>query len=157
MTPAHDPVDFEIAGRHALEPVVVIDVAGVITEEGGDFAGMDRMEARKAVRASLDEEGLLAGVESHHHAVGHCSRCGTVVEPMLSLQWFVRVDALVGPAVEAVTSGDTRFVPDRWRTSTCSGWATCATGASADSCGGVTGSPPGTATPVPRCRCPAPT
>ncbi len=94
---------------------MVIDVAGVITEEGGDFAGMDRMEARKAVRASLDDEGLLVGVESHHHAVGHCSRCGTVVEPMLSLQWFVRVDALVGPAVEAVTSGDTRFVPDRWR------------------------------------------
>ena len=113
--PGPRPVDFEIGRRHGLEPVVVIDVAGVITEEGGDFAGLDRLEAREAVRTALEAQGLLVGVEQHHHAVGHCSRCRTVVEPMLSLQWFVKVDALVGPAVEAVDAGDTRFVPDRWR------------------------------------------
>ncbi|MBA2338288.1 MAG: valine--tRNA ligase [Acidimicrobiia bacterium] len=115
VTPAHDPLDFDIASRHGLDPVVVIDEAGTITAAGGAFAGMDRMAARAAVKAALTEQGLLVGVEEHRHAVGHCSRCRTVVEPLLSLQWFVAMTPLVGPAIEAVTGGASRFVPARWR------------------------------------------
>ena len=115
VTPAHDLVDFEIAGRHGLEPVVVIDVAGVITEEGGDFAGLDRLEAREAVRTALEAQGLLVGVEQHHHAVGHCSRCGPWWSRCCRCSGSSRWTPWSGPAVEAVVSGDTRFVPDRWR------------------------------------------
>jgi valyl-tRNA synthetase len=115
VTPAHDQLDFEIAARHGLGPVAVIDDSGVITAAGGRFSGMDRMEARQAVKRALDDEGLLVAIEPHRHAVGHCSRCGTVVEPLLSLQWFVEVAPLVGPAIDVVTSGEARFIPDRWR------------------------------------------
>ncbi len=115
VTPAHDSVDFEIAARHGLEPVVVIDVSGEITDAGGRFAGMDRMEARQAVKRALEDEGALVATEPHQHAVGRCSRCTTVVEPLLSLQWFVEVAPLVGPAVDVVTAGEARFIPDRWR------------------------------------------
>ena len=111
VTPAHDPVDFEIAARHGLEPVVVIDVSGEITDAGGRFAGMDRMEARQAVKRALEDEGALVATEPHHHAVGRCSRCTTVVEPLLSLQWFVEVAPLVGPAIDVVTAGEARFIP----------------------------------------------
>ncbi len=114
VTPAHDPLDFEIGERHDLEPIIVIDTEAKITKAGGRFAGVDRYEAREAVRHSLKEEGYLVRVEDHHHSVGHCSRCGTVVEPMLSLQWFVKVAPLVAPAIEAVREGTPRFVPKRW-------------------------------------------
>ncbi|CAN5413618.1 MAG: valine--tRNA ligase [Acidimicrobiia bacterium] len=115
VTPAHDRLDFEIGGRHGLEPVVVIDDIGMITPAGGGFAGMDRMEARTAVISALSEQGFLLGVEDHHHAVGRCSRCHTVVEPVLSLQWFVAVTPLVGPAVDVVSDGASRFIPERWQ------------------------------------------
>jgi valyl-tRNA synthetase len=114
VTPAHDPLDFEIGGRHGMEPIQVIDTDARITAAGGRFAGTDRYEAREMIRFALKEEGYLVKVEDHHHSVGHCSRCGTVVEPLLSLQWFVAVQPLVGPAIEAVKTGETRFIPQRW-------------------------------------------
>ena len=114
VTPAHDPTDFDIGQRHGLESVCVIDEAGVINENGGRFAGMDRFDARVAVKDALAAEGALVRVDLHSHAVGHCQRCHTVIEPYLSEQWFVRVGPLVGPAIEAVRNGDIRFVPERW-------------------------------------------
>ena len=114
VTPAHDPLDFEIAERHDLPAVKVIDTEAKITRAGGEFFGQDRFEAREAIRYELERQGFLEKVEDHHHSVGHCSRCGTVVEPMLSLQWFVKVGPLVVPAIEAVRDGSTRFTPQRW-------------------------------------------
>ena len=114
VTPAHDPLDFEIGERHGLEPLKVIDTDANIMKSGGRYAGMDRYEAREAIRYALKEEGYLVKIEDHHHSVGHGSRCGTVVEPMLSLQWFVKVGPLVGPAIDAVKEGESRFIPKRW-------------------------------------------
>ncbi len=114
VTPAHDPLDFAIGERHGLEQIVVIDTDATITAEGGEFVGMDRFEAREAVRSRLREVGAIDHIEEHPHSVGHCSRCHTVIEPLLSLQWFVEVQPLVGPAIDAVRSGRTRFVPKRW-------------------------------------------
>ena len=114
VTPAHDPLDFEIGQRHGLEPIIVIDTEAKITVDGGEFFGMDRFEAREAVRSRLREIDAIEKIEEHPHSVGHCSRCHTVVEPLLSLQWFVKVDPLVGPAIDAVKDGRTRFVPQRW-------------------------------------------
>jgi valyl-tRNA synthetase len=117
VTPAHDPLDFEIGERHGLEPVTVIDGEARITGAGGRFAGMDRYAARAAVKEALAADGVLVKVEEHHHSVGHCSRCDTVVEPLLSLQWFVAVRPLVGPAIEAVKVGQSTFIPRRWEKS----------------------------------------
>jgi len=114
VTPAHDPLDFEIGERHGLEPLLIMDEDAKITKAGGEFFGQDRFEAREAVRHQLERRGYLVGVEEHHHSVGHCSRCGTVVEPLLSEQWFVKVRPLVTPAIAAVEEGRTRFVPKRW-------------------------------------------
>jgi len=86
----------------------------VINENGGRFAGLDRFAAREAVKEALAAEGALVGVVDHVHAIGHCQRCHTVIEPYLSDQWFVKVEPLVGPAIEAVRSGEIRFVPERW-------------------------------------------
>jgi len=114
VTPAHDPLDFEIGERHGLASIIVIDTEARISDEGGEFAGMDRFEAREAVVTRLKEIGAIEKIEDHPHSVGHCSRCGTVVEPVLSLQWFVRVEPLARPAIDAVKSGQTRFIPQRW-------------------------------------------
>ena len=114
VTPAHDPNDFEIGERHGLERIRVIDEDGRITADGGAYAGMDRFEARTRVVQDLEAQGCLAAVEDHRHNVGHCSRCRTVVEPLLSTQWFVRTAPLAEAAVEAVRSGETRFVPENW-------------------------------------------
>ena len=114
VTPAHDPLDFEIAERAGLPPVQVIGEDGRMTAEAGPFAGLDRFEARRRVVEALREDGSLDRVEDYRHTVGHCSRSGSPVEPLLSSQWFVRVADLVGPAVEAVRSGGARFVPERW-------------------------------------------
>jgi valyl-tRNA synthetase len=114
VTPAHDAVDFEIAERHGLPPEVVLDQGGRITERGGRFAGLDRFEARQAVKQALDQVGALLKVEDHTHAVGTCQRCHTIVEPYLSEQWFVKVRPLVEPAIAAVESGDIRFAPRVW-------------------------------------------
>ena len=114
VTPAHDPLDFEIASRHDLEAIQVIDTGARITDAGGPFRGQDRFEARESVRHELKIRGYIERVEDHHHSVGHCSRCGTVVEPMLSLQWFVQVEPLTISAMEAITEGRSRFIPKRW-------------------------------------------
>ncbi len=114
VTPAHDPLDFEIAQRHGLPAVKVIDTEANITRAGGEFFGQDRFEAREAVRHELNKQGYMVKIEDHHHSVGHCSRCGTVVEPMLSLQWFVKVGPLVGPSIALIEDGGARYVPKRW-------------------------------------------
>lgn len=117
VTPAHDPLDFDIGQRHDLEQIIIIDTEANITAAGGPYVGMDRFEAREAVRSKLRELELIERVEEHPHSVGHCSRCHTVIEPLLSLQWFVKVQPLVGPAIEAVKNGDTTFYPRRWENS----------------------------------------
>ena len=117
VTPAHDPLDFDIGQRHDLEQIIVIDTEARITEAGGPYAGMDRFEAREAVRSELRGLGLIDKVEEHLHSVGHCSRCHTVIEPLLSLQWFVKVQPLVGPAIDAIRGGETTFHPKRWENS----------------------------------------
>ena len=114
VTPAHDPNDFEMGRRHDLAQVVVIGEDGRMTAEAGPYAGQDRLAARKAVVDRLEAEGLLERVEDHRHAVGQCSRCHTVVEPLVSTQWFVRIKPLAEPAVAAVKDGRTRFVPENW-------------------------------------------
>jgi valyl-tRNA synthetase len=114
VTPAHDPNDFEIAERHDLPAVTMLDTEAVVTAAGGRFEGMDRYEARAAVKAALQAEHYLVGIEEHHHSVGHCYRCHTVVEPYLSDQWFVKVGPLVEPAIDVVKDGRMRFVPTRW-------------------------------------------
>ena len=105
VTPAHDPNDFEIAGRHHLSPVDIFTESAVVNAAGGRFAGLARYAAREAVKQALAEEGLLDQVETHRHAIGHCYRCHTVVEPRLSLQWFVKSRPLAVPAIEAVKRG----------------------------------------------------
>jgi len=114
VTPAHDPNDFDIAQRHDLPAITMLDEHGVVNAEGGRFEGLDRFEAREAVKAALGEEGFLVGIEEHAHSVGHCYRCRTVIEPYLSEQWFVEVGPLVGPAIDVVRSGEMRFIPGRW-------------------------------------------
>src|SRR6478609_4409339 len=114
VTPAHDPNDFETGLRHKLPMISIFDDAGIVTAEGGPFAGLDRFAARKAVKAKLEELGLARGSKPHVHAVGHCQRCETVVEPMLSTQWFVKMEPLAKPAIEAVEQGKTKFVPETW-------------------------------------------
>jgi valyl-tRNA synthetase len=114
VTPAHDPADFEMGERHGLERIGVIDEDGKITPAGGAYSGLDRFEARKRVLADLEAQGFLTRVEPHLHNVGHCSRCKTIVEPLLSTQWFVDVQPLAKEAIRAVEEGDIRFVPANW-------------------------------------------
>jgi valyl-tRNA synthetase len=114
VTPAHDPNDFETGLRHRLPVISMLDEKGQVTAEGGPFKGMDRKEARKAVKARLKELGLERGSKPHVHAVGHCQRCDTVVEPLVSTQWFVKMEPLAKPAIEAVETGKTKFVPETW-------------------------------------------
>jgi valyl-tRNA synthetase len=111
VTPAHDPDDFEIGRRHSLPSLTIMDERGVITQPG-PFAGLDRFEARPAVVAALREQGrIVAETRPYLHSVGHCSRCGTVVEPRLSLQWFVKVEPLAKAAGDAVRDGRVRLHP----------------------------------------------
>ncbi|MEW6709955.1 MAG: valine--tRNA ligase [Candidatus Riflebacteria bacterium] len=114
ITPAHDPNDFEMGRRHNLEQVIVMDEGGVMNELAGEFAGMDRFAARKAIVEALEAKGLLEKIEDHELAVGHCERCKTVIEPYLSDQWFVKMKPLAVKAIEAVNSGKLRFTPNRW-------------------------------------------
>ena len=114
VTPAHDPADFEMGQRHNLSQISVIDEDAKITADGGPYQGLDRYEARKRIIADLDAQGLLTRTESLKNNVGHCQRCHTVVEPLLSLQWFVRIKPLADEAIAAVESGRTEFVPANW-------------------------------------------
>lgn len=114
ITPAHDPNDFEVGLRHNLSVINVMNDDATINENGGKYRGMDRYECRKQIVADLEAEGFLIKVEDHKHNVGSCYRCSTTVEPRVSKQWFVKMGPLAGPAIEAVRSGETKFVPDRF-------------------------------------------
>ena len=113
ITPAHDPNDFEVGLRHNLPVINVMDDGGVINENGGKYAGMPALEARKQIVTDLDEAGFLIKIEPIKHNVGTCYRCGTVVEPRVSTQWFVKMEPLAKPAIDAVKDGDIRFIPER--------------------------------------------
>jgi len=114
ITPAHDPNDFEMGLRHKLPQIVVIANDGTMSADTGKYAGMDRYACRKVVVADLQEQGYLVKIDDHQHAVGHCQRCRTVVEPLVSKQWFVNMQSLAKPAIEAVTTGEIQFVPERF-------------------------------------------
>ncbi|MFZ5647958.1 MAG: valine--tRNA ligase [Bacillota bacterium] len=114
ITPAHDPNDFEVGVRHNLPQVQVIDKNALMTDEAGKYKGLDRWECRKRLVKELDSLGCLIKVDDHTHAVGHCYRCSTVIEPMLSKQWFVRMKPLAEPAIRVVHEGRLRFVPERF-------------------------------------------
>ena len=113
ITPAHDPNDFEVGKRHNLEEITVINDDATMNHFTGKYEGMDRYECRKALVDDLKEQGLLVKVEPHSHNVGTHDRCGTTVEPMVKQQWFVKMDELIKPAVEAVKNGDIQLLPKR--------------------------------------------
>ncbi|MDP2970700.1 MAG: valine--tRNA ligase, partial [Deltaproteobacteria bacterium] len=114
ITPAHDFNDFEIGLKHGLEQVKVIDEEGRMNEHAGPYQGLDRFVCRERIVEDFKQEGVLIKTEDYHHKVGHCYRCKTIVEPNLSLQWFVRTKPLAQPAIEAVRTGRTRIVPELW-------------------------------------------
>ncbi|MDR2956866.1 MAG: class I tRNA ligase family protein, partial [Coriobacteriales bacterium] len=114
VTPAHDPNDFDIGQRHGLEQVNIFTDEAVVNENGGSFAGLSREAAREAVLAELTALGLIERIEDIRHAIGHCYRCDTIIEPWASEQWFVDMHKLAGPAIAVVRSGRVRFNPKRW-------------------------------------------
>jgi len=114
ITPAHDPYDFEIGRRHQLPHVKVIDEEGKMTAEAGPYEGLDRFECRRRIVEDFKRDGTLVKVEPYRHSVGHCYRCHTMIEPLLSLQWFVRTKPLAEPALQAVKEGRTRIIPSMW-------------------------------------------
>ncbi len=113
ITPAHDPNDFEVGLRHNLEVINVMNDDGSINENGGKYCGMSGLDARRAIVRDLEEQGFLVGIEDIKHNVGTCYRCGTVVEPRVSKQWFVKMKPLAEPAVECVRDGRIQFIPER--------------------------------------------
>ena len=114
ITPAHDPNDFEVGARHNLEQIKVMNDDATMNAHAGKYEGMDRYECRKAMIEDLKEQGLLVKIEDHAHNVGQCYRCGTTVEPIISKQWFVKMEPLAGPAIEAVKKDETEFVPEHF-------------------------------------------
>jgi valyl-tRNA synthetase len=115
ITPAHDFADFEIGNNHNLLRVQIMDSRGVMNENTGRYTGLDRFECRKRIVEDFEKEGILEKVEDYSLQIGKCYRCGTVVEPMLSLQWFVRMKPLAEPALQAVEDGRTRIIPEGWK------------------------------------------
>ena len=113
ITPAHDPNDYQVGLRHNLPEIIMMDSHGRINENGGVYQGMDRYEARKAMVQDLEAQGLLVQTREIVHNVSTHDRCGTAIEPMISLQWYVKMEPLAIPAIEAVRSGDIRFIPER--------------------------------------------
>ncbi len=113
ITPAHDPNDFEVGKRHNLPEINILNDDATINENGGKFKGMDRYEARDLIVKELDEMGLLVRIEDYSHNVGTHDRCKTTVEPLIKKQWFVKMDELIKPAVEAVKNGDIKLIPER--------------------------------------------
>ncbi|MDD5356203.1 MAG: valine--tRNA ligase, partial [Candidatus Omnitrophica bacterium] len=114
VTPAHDPNDYEMGLRHKLQFINILHPNGVLNENAGEYAGMDRFEAREAILEDLSERKLIEKIDGHAHAVGHCYRCHTVIEPYLSKQWFVKMKPLAKEAIEAVKKGKIKFHPKRW-------------------------------------------
>ncbi|MGA2264048.1 MAG: valine--tRNA ligase, partial [Acidobacteriota bacterium] len=115
VTPAHDANDYEIAKRHDLPRVTVIDSAGKMTAEAGPYAGMDRFSCRDKLVRHLAAEGFLIKVTEYDYNVGHCDRCSAVVEPRISMQWFLKVESLAKPAIEVVEKGEIQFIPDAFK------------------------------------------
>ena len=113
ITPAHDPNDFEVGKRHNLPEVNIMNDDATINENGGKYEGLDRYEARKQIVEELEKEGLLVKIEDYSHNVGTHDRCGTTIEPLIKKQWFVKMDELIKPAVEAVKNGDIKLIPER--------------------------------------------
>jgi valyl-tRNA synthetase len=114
ITPAHDFNDFEIGLKHGLEQIKVINEEGLMNENAGPYRGMDRFECRRKIVEDFERDGVLIKIEDYRHMVGHCYRCKTIIEPNLSLQWFVRTKPLAQPAIEAVREGRTRIIPKLW-------------------------------------------
>ncbi len=114
VTPAHDPVDFEIGERHHLPAVNVINADGTMNENAGPYKGMDRMECRKRIVADLEKNDWLVKTEKYTHSIGHCERCQVVVEPMVSEQWFIRMKPLAEPAIKVVREGEIKILPERF-------------------------------------------
>ncbi len=115
VTPAHDPHDYEAGIRNGLPKVTIIDDAGTMTESAGPYKGMDRFACRKKLIERLSAEGYLQKIEDHEHNVGQCDRCSTIVEPKVSIQWYLKVDTLAKPAIEAVETGQIQFIPDSFK------------------------------------------
>lgn len=113
ITPAHDPNDFEVGRRHHLDVINVMNDDGSINENGGKYAGMSGLDARKQIVKELDEQGFLVSIEPIKHNVGTCYRCGSTIEPRVSKQWFVKMEPLAKPAIKAVRDKDVQFIPDR--------------------------------------------
>ena len=114
ITPAHDPVDFEVAQRHDLPLINILNLDATMNENAGPYDGLDRFACRKAILSDLEKEGLLVKVEPHSHAVGHCVRCQTMVEPIASKQWFIKTRSLAQPSIKAVTGGRITIIPQRF-------------------------------------------
>jgi valyl-tRNA synthetase len=114
ITPSHDPNDFEVGERHGLGQCVVINEDGFMNSNAAEFEGLERFEARKTVAKALEERGYLETVKDHDNAVGHCERCKTIIEPLISKQWFVRMEPLAKPSLEAYYNGELRFIPERF-------------------------------------------
>ena len=114
ITPAHDPNDYQVGKRHNLPEIVMLNEDGTISEGYGKYSGMDRYEARKAIVEDLEKHGYLVNIKKHVHNVGTHDRCGTTVEPMLSKQWYVKMEELAKPAIEAVKNKNTKFIPERF-------------------------------------------
>jgi valyl-tRNA synthetase len=115
VTPAHDPHDYEVGVRHGLPKVTVIDEAGAMTEAAGFFKGMDRFSCRHELVEQLSAQQYLEKTDDHEHNVGHCDRCSAVVEPKISLQWYLKIETLAKPAIEVVENGQIQFVPDNFK------------------------------------------
>ena len=114
ITPGHDPVDFEVGQRHNLATIIAINLDATMSDEAGPYKGMDRFDCRAAIEADLEKGGYLVKIEPYTHSVGHCQRCHTLVEPLVSKQWFLRMEPLAKPAIEVVNGGRIRFVPERF-------------------------------------------
>ncbi len=114
ITPGHDLLDFEIGERHGLPAIVAVAPDGTMNAEAGPYEGMDRFDCRRTIVADLERLGLIEKVEEYHHSIGHCERCDTIVEPIVSEQWFVRMEPLAGPAIEAVKDGGVQIIPRRF-------------------------------------------
>jgi len=114
ITPSHDPNDFEVGARHNLGQLKIMNDDGSINEYGGKYEGLDRYVARKEMLKDLEEQGYLVEIKDHNNNVGHCERCNTVVEPIISKQWFVKMQPLVKPAIDAYKKGQLNFIPDRF-------------------------------------------
>lgn len=115
VTPAHDPNDFEVGRRHNLEFISIFDKKAHVNKDGGKFAGLERYEARKKIKDALKDAGLERGTKKHIMSIGRSQRSGAVVEPLISTQWFVKIEPLAGPAIKAVENGEIKIVPEQWK------------------------------------------